>query len=92
MPDPMPFAAWLAQQAPAGRSVAPLSGAAILLGAAAAAAVVLLLLTIRIGRRWITEDRPRSRRAGANHASRVDPWFEAGRRLKTPEKDKGPQP
>lgn len=79
---------WLAQ-APvptpgsAGRAA---GGATILLGAAVAGAVVLMFLIARLGRRWALRDSEPDR-PQENHRSRVDPWFEAGRRIQAPADD-----
>jgi len=86
---------WLAQApgpspAPgtAGRAV---GGATILLAVAVGGAIVLMFLIARLGRRWALHDsepdRPRE-----NHRSRVDPWFEAGRRIQAPADDQEPRP
>ncbi len=78
------FLAALAQAAPPRPGTA--GGATLLLGAAVGAAIVLLFIVARMGRRWVMHDTT-VRRPNADPRSRVDPWFEAGRRMNTPTDD-----
>ncbi len=65
----------------------PLGGASIMLGIAVGAALIVLFIAMLIVRRWALGRGSGERREDPR--ARVDPWFEAGRRMQMPDR-KGP--